>query len=316
MGALMARKDLLKGLMDDNEETPAVPAPRPRYAKGAIGAVSQSIAGLKSRALIEIDPFKIDASDFDDRLDYEDGIKELAASIKEHGQQVPILVRPHPEADDRYQIVFGRRRVIAMRQLETPVKAMLRDLDDTELVIAQGQENTARKELTFIERARFALMMDGAGYSRKVMADALSMDQSLISRMINVAETIPDEILRAIGPAPGIGRPRWVKAADLMAQNDWAIPEILAKLSGDTSDARFAAFMLALTPQGAAKKRASAIPGETSLKSRNGEVLGTVNMTPREVQLAFRRKNSDGFETWLVENIAEIHRRYKDERGE
>ena len=33
----------------------------------------------------------------------------LVVSIREHGQQVPVMVRPHPEKDGRYQIVYGRQ---------------------------------------------------------------------------------------------------------------------------------------------------------------------------------------------------------------
>ena len=76
----MARKDLLKGLMGDplprteptepkivKAEEPGSPA-RPRYSKGAIGAVSQSIAELKSRALIEVTADQIDPGGLEDRL--------------------------------------------------------------------------------------------------------------------------------------------------------------------------------------------------------------------------------------------------------
>lgn len=48
MGALMARKDLLKDLIAGAGEAVA-PSSGPRMTRGAIGAVSQSIADLKSR---------------------------------------------------------------------------------------------------------------------------------------------------------------------------------------------------------------------------------------------------------------------------
>ena len=119
---------------------------RPRYSGGAIGAVSQSIADLKSRSVIEIDPNKIKAGGILDRLEDDDPAHAaLMTSLRDHGQQVPVLVRPHPELPDTYQIVYGRRRVLALRDLGIPVKALVRDLDDRELVVAQGQENSAAK---------------------------------------------------------------------------------------------------------------------------------------------------------------------------
>jgi ParB family chromosome partitioning protein len=40
----------------------------------------------------------------------EKGLKELAESIKAHGVQQPIVVRPDGNKRDRYEIVVGERR--------------------------------------------------------------------------------------------------------------------------------------------------------------------------------------------------------------
>ncbi|MEO8530315.1 MAG: plasmid partitioning protein RepB, partial [Deltaproteobacteria bacterium] len=81
----MARKDLLKGLMGDGAAPPTPISAPPRMTKGAIGAVSQSIADLKSRAIIEVAADMIDHAGIKDRLDDDPaGIAELAASIAEY----------------------------------------------------------------------------------------------------------------------------------------------------------------------------------------------------------------------------------------
>ncbi len=139
------------------------------------------------------------------------------ASLRDYGQQVPVLVRPHPETAGRYQIVYGRRRVLALRDLGQPVKALVRDLDDLGLVLAQGQENTARRDLSFIEKANFARQMVEAGYERRIACDALSIDKTLLSRMLSVTDRVPLALIEAIGAAPGIGRDRWLAFADLLA---------------------------------------------------------------------------------------------------
>ena len=94
----MARKNLLEGLMAEGAR-PADTAPgQKRPYKGAIGAVSQSIEALKARALLDIDPFLIDAGGLQDRLETDDGEDAaLLASIRDYGQQVPVLVRPQLE---------------------------------------------------------------------------------------------------------------------------------------------------------------------------------------------------------------------------
>src|SRR5690606_36556655 len=46
------------------------------------------------------------------------------------------------------------------------VRAVVRDLSDTELVLAQGKENAERRSLSFIERAFFAKALIDHGFDR------------------------------------------------------------------------------------------------------------------------------------------------------
>src|SRR6202020_2521759 len=105
-----------------SQDTMAVPVAAPHLgimsARGAIGAVTRSIEQLKAQSVVDLDPGVVDESFISDRMNGPDGdIAELTRSIEEHGQQVPILVRPHPDRMDRYQIAYGRRRLRAVAQL-------------------------------------------------------------------------------------------------------------------------------------------------------------------------------------------------------
>lgn len=328
MGALMARKDVLKGLLAEagaRTPSPASPPDRPepatpRYAKGAIGAVGRSIADLKARALVEIDPHLIDAGGLQDRLESDpEEDAALARSIAEYGQQVPVLVRPHPSSPGRYQIVYGRRRVLALRELGLPVKSLVRELDDRDMVLAQGQENTARRDLSFVEMANFARQMTEAGYDRKVVCDALSIDKTVISRMLSVAERVPAEVIAHIGAAPGVGRDRWLALSALVEAREedpgTMIAVITRNAAADTSNARFEALFVYLS--GAAQK-APAAPAEPpiALKSIEGLRFGEAVRHRDGVTLRFKRSRARGFEDWLIDNIPEIHRRWKDGAGE
>jgi ParB family chromosome partitioning protein len=117
MGALMARKNLLQNLMGDQPASkPADKAPAPRYSKGAIGAVSKSIADLKSRSIVDVVADQIDNGGLRDRLeDNPQDHEALVASIRDYGQQVPVLLRLDPNHEGRYQVVYGRRRVAALK---------------------------------------------------------------------------------------------------------------------------------------------------------------------------------------------------------
>lgn len=311
----MARKNLLQGLMDAPPAPASEPAEtrvdvtRPRYSSGAIGAVSQSISDLKSRAVQEIDPRMIDTGGLRDRLDEDSGLEELIASIREYGQQVPVLLRPNPNDPERYQVVYGRRRVAALRQMQQPVKALIRILDDRELIVAQGQENSARRDLSFIERVNFARQMRDMGYERKVICDALHVDKTLISRMISVADRIPEGLIVAIGAAPGIGRDRWMKLADMLRPDHQE--QAISAAIGDNSDARFEAVMTALTPV----RTPSTPPQVSPITGAGGTPLGQVKRSRGKAVLTLETRHSAGFEDWLIEHLEELHTRWKDNAG-
>ena len=140
-------------------------------------------------------------------------VANLTEAIREHGQINPILVRPHPEASGRYQVAFGHRRLRVLASLGRPVKAVVRDLTDEQLVIAQGQENHERKDLSYIEKARFAHRL-GQRFSRATIMAALSIYKSDLSNMLSVVGKIPADVVDAIGPAPSIGRRGWIELAE------------------------------------------------------------------------------------------------------
>ncbi|WP_424934809.1 plasmid partitioning protein RepB [Amaricoccus macauensis] len=306
----MARKDLLKGLIAGDAPRqgadPAPPSPAPRRTKGAIGAVSQSIADLKARALVEVESDMIDDAGLADRLDADDGLDALMESIREYGQQVPVLLRYSPNHEGRYEVVYGRRRVAALKKLGLPVRAMLRELNDRDLIVAQGQENSARKDLSFIEKANFARQMVEMGFERKVICDALHIDKTVISRMLSVVEAVPPEVIRAIGAAPSAGRDRWLALADRMKGK--SSKDVAALARGENSDTRFASVFGGLAPPKAAKAAPQILEGS------DGAGLGQVAQARARTTLILDRKS--GFDDWLLQNMERIHREFLTERGE
>ncbi len=314
----MARKDVLKGLLDPAPATLDPPAP-PRAQRGAIGAVSRSFADLKARSVMEIDPHLIHAGGMQDRLENDTGEDaDLRRSIAEYGQQVPVLVRPHPEQDGHFQIVYGRRRVLALRDLGQPVKALVRDLDDQQLILAQGQENTARRDLSFIEKVNFARQMETAGYARKIICDALSVDKTQISRMLAIAEKIPTGLIEHIGAAPSIGRDRWSALAAQLEQADADAGEVTAMInmavSSDTSDGRFQAACDYLDGILRHRRPAATPPQTQTLFDDAGLPLGEVRHDRNHCTLKLRLARTDGFEDWLVQNLTTLLRDYRANR--
>lgn len=335
----MARKNLLKDLMEQATSPPSGPAPepgsdqptattpnasrvepaRPRYTGGAIGAVSQSIAELKARSVIEVDPFHIHAGGLNDRLDDDDADHAaLVASIRDHGQQVPVLLRPHPEKPDHFQVVYGRRRVKAMRDLGVPIKALIRLLDDQELVVAQGQENAARKDLSFIEKANFARQMRDLDYDRHVICATLHVDKTVISRMLSVADALNPNLIEAIGAAPSVGRDRWLSLSRLIVETETSVSEATALINlaadGNSSDKRFNALFKALTRPAPAKPIEPT--AKHNLTDAEGRIFGHAIRSTNKLVLTLSDTSGDGFDDWLLDNLTEIHRGWKSGQDE
>ncbi len=116
--------------------------------------------------IIELSPDVIDPSFISDRMEITDAeVDELAEQIKDRGSSfrlwfVLILRR---KDDTRLPSAIGAS-VSCKARPEYP--RVVRKLTDAEFVVAQGQENNARLDLSFIEKARFAAELEKQGYSR------------------------------------------------------------------------------------------------------------------------------------------------------
>lgn len=176
----------------------------------------------------ELDPVEIEDERYSDRLDPKD-VDDLRASIEQNGQTVPILVRRHPAETNRYLLVYGRRRLEAIRASDKvkKVRALIANLDDTAALRAQVSENTGRRDLSYIERALFAQELLASGFgSQAQIAEVLNVTRSAVSMSISVAKSIGTDLARAIGPAHGIGRPRWESLAKELSNTGMGIDEL------------------------------------------------------------------------------------------
>ena len=107
------------------------------------------------------------------------------------------------------------------------MRAVVKELDDKDHVIAQGQENSARADLSFIEKAVFAGNLERNGYDREVIMAALSVDKTVVSKMISVAKDIPAEIIKAVGAAKNSGRDRWYDLAKKIREGGVSVREMI-----------------------------------------------------------------------------------------
>lgn len=307
----MARRNLFQ---PPPPPTDTPPAEKPRFPNtGAMSGVRSTLKDLSSNAVREIAPELIDDGGPKDRLSISDAdVAQLAESIREHGQQVPIMVRPLAERPGHYRVVYGRRRLHALRLLGQPAKALVRALSDQEAVLAQGQENSQRLDPSFIEKALFARELADGGYEPGVIMDALAIDKPMLSRMNKVARGIPPEVVQCIGPAHGIGRRRWEELADTARAHDIDLAALAERLDfADTlpSDDRFARISEAVAAR--LRSNVPSAPPALTLSHGDGTKLAEMRETARALTLKLSKTETPEFARWLSANAeAELTRLY------
>jgi ParB family chromosome partitioning protein len=128
-----------------------------------------------------------------------EAMDELAESIRRRGVIQPILVRPLPEKNGEYQIVAGERRWRAAQQAGLrAVPALVRDLDDLEVMEVALIENIQRTDLNALEEARgYETMAERFGRSHETIADIVGKSRSHVAntlRLLGLPEPIRDHL--------------------------------------------------------------------------------------------------------------------------
>lgn len=138
---------------------------------------------LKSIAVSAIEPLPGNPrKHFDERA-----LNELAASIAKRGVIQPIIVRPHGAG--RYQLVAGERRWRAAQKAQLhEIPALVRDLDDREVMALALIENLQREDLNPVEEAR--------AYQR--LSEDEGMTQAEIARMVEKSRSHVANIQRLL----------------------------------------------------------------------------------------------------------------------
>ncbi|NLH79737.1 MAG: plasmid partitioning protein RepB [Phyllobacteriaceae bacterium] len=334
----MARKNILAGVMGDakkallTDEASGVESPSPAEGhlrhKGALGAVTRTIDALAAKAaaaseiekrlvegevIVELDPSIVEASFISDRVRQDDDeFYALLEAIRARGQDSPILVRPHPEKAGMYQIAFGHRRLRVAAQLGRPVRAVVKVLSDRDHVVAQGQENAARADLSFIERALFARSMEVRGFDRETIMAALNADKTTVSKMLSLSARIPPTVLDTLRNAHGVGRDRWHELAARM--DDLSFRSAAEQLVNEDryvsadGDGRFQLLEKSAAP--VATKAASTAPVVRNWHP-NGGPKAKIRTDSRGFSLTLRADNARAFGDFLEQNLERLYQEFE-----
>ncbi|WP_273692357.1 plasmid partitioning protein RepB [Ketogulonicigenium vulgare] len=315
----MARKSLsgMAGIASTIARSAAPNSDRAtKISAPALGALQGSLAAIR-----EIEPSLIDDWGPIDRLtpftavnddDAVEGLENLTDSIRDQGQQVPILIRK-AKVEGRYEVIYGRRRLAACRELGIKVRANVQDLDDATALIAKGLENAARRNLSFYERARFAQAIIDAGHPPATVKAVLSLSSAGLSHLTRITQAVPTDVGTLIGAATKSGRPKWTVLADLF---------IAGKLSEKTA---YGILKSASERLNSDERLEHLIREATKRGARHDEIVEvtpvdgvTIRSGKSSVTLTVKRAGTNAeFASWLNSRLPEIiEQSYADFKSE
>lgn len=123
----------------------------------------------------------------------EDQLAELVHSIREIGVLQPVVVRRKPDADERYELIMGERRLRATKEagLET-IPAIVRFVDDTDLLRDALLENLHRAELNPLEEAAaYGQLLEDFNCTQEELSERIGRSRPQISNTLRLLRLPP-----------------------------------------------------------------------------------------------------------------------------
>lgn len=187
--------------------------------------------------LISIDPNDCILWPFSDRPSDELGdIDALAQSLKEHGQQEPILVRENRQnTQHHYEIIFGNRRWRAAQIAHVKLLAICKNVSDQQASLFQKEENENRKELSDYARAMsYRAQIDGGIYKNEAeLSKVLCISKQALNDLMAYLR-VPEALREAISNFKTLSKKMVIKLAALSKDKDML--DVLMHLAPKISD--------------------------------------------------------------------------------
>jgi ParB family chromosome partitioning protein len=216
----------------------------------------------------------------------DDGLEELARSIKETGILQPVLVT---RDGDRYRILAGERRVRAARVAGlTRVPVLVKEgLEDRDHLLVALIENVQRRDLTAMEEAdAYWHLKDKFGMTQEEIAERVGKDRTTVANAMRLLK-LPAEIRAQVEDGLlSAGHARTLLSLPSAADQELLAREFLRRgLSVRMAEARVQELL-----SGVAKKPAA--PPESDPDTRDAEqrlqrALGT------KVEIRRRKKGGE-----------------------
>jgi ParB family transcriptional regulator, chromosome partitioning protein len=205
----MARNALGRGLSALIPEPEAAAPPPPPAAPAVAAQLHEGPSqGHREEGLVQIDIDLIDPSPYQPRTRFpEEGLEELARSLRTSGIIQPLLVRPKGR---RFQLIAGERRWrAAQRAAISRVPVVVRDVDEESALEMTLVENLQREDLNPIEEASaFERLIDEFHLTQEQVAERTGKDRATVANALRLRklDKLIQELLEEGAITAGHGR--------------------------------------------------------------------------------------------------------------
>jgi ParB family chromosome partitioning protein len=255
-------------------------------APDAKAGAAPDAAPSSQQAVLNLGVSVIRPNPFQPRAEFDEvDLRSLAESLKRQGVLQPVVVRP--AGPGLYELVAGERRLRAAKIAGFErIPAIVRTLDDKRMLELALIENTQRKDLNPIEKARaFRQLMQLNSWTQDQLADAVGMGRPTVANFVRLLD-LPPEVQDAVrSGAVSMGHARALLAVSSRAKQLDLLKQILDQ---DLSVRGVEKLTSKSGGSSASKSAAKREPWMTDLESKLMDKLGTkVELTPAAVIIPY-----------------------------
>ncbi len=182
--------------------------------KGLGALIPQGKVFMGGRSIINVEITKIVPNPRQPRTTFDnEQIKELAASIREHGIIEPILTRMR---EGKYELIAGERRLRAARIAGLSiVPSIVKDFNDEQSLEISLIENLQREDLNPLDEAEgYACLIKEFKMTQEQVAKRVGKNRSTVTNMLRIL-TLPDKIKESLRKEQiSVGHARALLAVD------------------------------------------------------------------------------------------------------
>jgi len=172
---------------------------RPGLGKGLDALIPASDKPIKDSGVMQVAVENIHPNPQQPRTIFnQEDLKDLAASIKEHGVIQPLILTK-ADQPGQYYLIAGERRWQAAKQAElTTVPALLREATPQEMLLLALIENVQRADLSPLETAEaYQHLAQSFNLTHEQIADSVGKSRSAVTNTLSLLE-VSDEVKKAL----------------------------------------------------------------------------------------------------------------------